>query len=94
MIRAAASSPPTRTLMFRLIASQGMLQVAIGVAIGLPLAFAVAQVLRGVLVDVSPADPVTFVGVVVLLACAGFLGCLIPARRATRVDPVTALRHE
>ena len=48
--------------------------------------------MSGLLYDVSPLDPVVFVGVSLLLAAAGFVASLIPARRATRVDPIVALR--
>jgi ABC-type antimicrobial peptide transport system permease subunit len=50
--------------------------------------------LRAVLVGVSPSDPLTFVGIVMVLAIAATLGCAVPARRATKVDPMVALRHE
>lgn len=78
----------------KMVFRQGLGQVAAGLAIGLPLAFAVARLLRAILVDVSPGDPLTFAGVILLLMSAGILGCLAPARRASRVDPVNALRHE
>lgn len=76
----------------RLVFVQGIRQVVIGLAIGLPLAFGVTRVLRAALVGVSPGDPLTFAGVVLVLLAAGTLGCAIPARRAIRVDPLTALR--
>ena len=76
----------------RLVFGQGLRQVVIGLIIGLIAAFGVTRVLRAVLVDVSPNDPLTFVAVVVVLMLAGVLGCAIPARRAVRVDPVVALR--
>jgi putative ABC transport system permease protein len=78
----------------KLVFAQGMGQVAIGLAIGLPAAFGVARVLRSILVDVAPGDPVTFAGVTLVLMSAAFLGCMLPARRAARVHPVDALRHE
>jgi predicted permease len=78
----------------KLVFKQGLGQVAIGLGIGLPAAFAVARVLRAILVDVAPGDPITFGGVIVLLISAAVLGCLVPARRAIRIDPVRALRHE
>ena len=78
----------------KMVFAQGLGQVAVGLGIGLPLAFAVARVLRSILVDVSPGDPVTFASVILLLMSAGILGCTVPARRASRVDPVNALRHE
>ncbi len=75
-----------------LVFEQGLRQVVIGLIIGLIAAFGVTRVLRAVLVDVSPSDPITFLAVVVVLMLAGTLGCAIPARRAVRVDPVAALR--
>lgn len=77
-----------------LVFSQGMIQLAIGLAIGLAAAFAVTKVLKTLLVDVSPTDPATFASVTLILTLAAGLGCLIPARRAMRVDPIEALRHE
>jgi putative ABC transport system permease protein len=76
----------------RLVFAQGMRQIAIGLAIGLPLAVAATRVLRAALVGISPADPITFLAVIAVLVATGALGCAIPARRALRVDPVVALR--
>ncbi len=78
----------------RLVFSQGMSQLAIGLVLGLAAALAVTQVLKSLLVDVSPSDPLTFVFTVLVLSAAAGFGCLIPARRAMRVDPIEALRHE
>jgi putative ABC transport system permease protein len=77
-----------------LVFSQGLRQIAIGLAAGLPLAMAVTRGLRGALVGVSAFDPATLAGVIAVLAVVGALGCAIPARRAVRVDPVAALRCE
>ena len=62
--------------------------------IGVRMAMGGTHVLRTALVGVSPSDPMTFLAVVLVLALAGVLGCAIPARRALRVEPVVALRHE
>ena len=65
-----------------------------GLALGLAGSFAVTRILKDALVQVSPADPVTLVVASAVLIVAALLGCLIPARRAMRVDPVIALRTE
>jgi len=78
----------------RLVFGQGIRPVAPGVVIGLLLALAVTRLLRAGLLGVSPSDPLTFVGIVMVLAIAATLGCAVPARRATKVDPMVALRHE
>jgi putative ABC transport system permease protein len=77
-----------------LVFRQGMIPLGIGLAIGLTASLAVNQLLKSMLVQVSPADPVTLVVASSVLILAALLGCLIPARRAIRVDPVDALRHE
>jgi predicted permease len=79
---------------FMLVCQQAMLPLGIGLAIGLAASFAVTRVLTAELVQVSPADPITFVVVSATLIMSAAIGCLIPARRATRVDPVVALRHD
>ena len=71
-----------------------MLQICLGLAIGLAAAVGLTRVLSALLVGVDAADPLTFGLVTVLLASAGALGCAVPARRATRVDPLVALRSE
>jgi ABC-type antimicrobial peptide transport system permease subunit len=65
-----------------------------GVIIGLPLAFAVSGVLRGLLYGISPWDPVVFVTVPLVLVLAATGASLSPAQRATEVNPMAALRHE
>jgi ABC-type antimicrobial peptide transport system permease subunit len=79
---------------FTMVLAQGLRQVALGLAIGMPLAYAVTRVLRARLVGVGPGDPLTFASVILVLAAAGLFGSAIPARRAIRVDPIEALRHE
>jgi putative ABC transport system permease protein len=71
-----------------------MRQLLIGLTIGLAASIGLTRVLGWLLVDVSPHDPLTLAIVAIVLSTAAFLGCLIPARRAIRVDPVIALRHE
>jgi macrolide transport system ATP-binding/permease protein len=77
-----------------LIIKQGMTLAVVGLAIGLLVAFGVAQLLAKLLFGVSPVDPLTFAGVALLLALIAALACYIPARRATRVDPLVALHYE
>ena len=76
----------------KLVFTQGMRPLFIGLLIGVPWAMAAMRLLRGALVGVTPADPLTFAMVIVILIAVGALGCAIPARRAARVDPVVALR--
>jgi predicted permease len=76
------------------VVREGLRLVTAGVAAGLALALAVTRLLAGFLYGVSPLDPVTFAGVPLLLAVVALLACWLPARRATKVDPMTALRAE
>lgn len=78
----------------RLVFAQGMRPLVIGLLIGLGGAFAMTRVLRTFLVQVSPSDPATLCLSCGVLTMGAVLGCFIPARRAMRVDPVVALRHE
>jgi len=91
-IRMAIGGTPRDIL--RLVFRQGMIPLAIGLTVGLAASFAVNRILTSMLVQVSPADPITLVVASAALVLAGTLGCLIPARRAMRVDPVVALRNE
>ena len=75
-----------------LVFRQGMRPLLIGLLLGVPLAMVAMRALTSSLVGVAPTDPITFGGVIFVLLAAGALGCVIPARRATRVDPVIALR--
>jgi putative ABC transport system permease protein len=78
----------------RMVIKRGMALVLIGIAIGLGGAFAVTRVMQTLLFGVSVTDPLTFVAVPLLLATVALLACYIPARRATKVDPLVALRYE
>jgi putative ABC transport system permease protein len=78
----------------QMVFKTGMRQMAIGLVLGLAAAFGITRVLSAILVGVSPTDPLTFGTVSVVLIAAATLGCAIPARRAMRVDPAIALRHE
>ncbi len=78
----------------RLVVGEGMKLVAIGLAIGLGLSLAATRVVAGFLYGVSPTDAVTFVAVVLLLAGASLAASWLPARRASRVDPMVALRND
>jgi predicted permease len=78
----------------KLIIGQGMVLIAIGAGIGLALAFAATRVLKSLLFGISATDPLTFTVVVILLMAVALLACYLPARRATKVDPLEALRYE
>jgi ABC-type antimicrobial peptide transport system permease subunit len=78
----------------RMVVGEGMTLAAFGLAIGLPAAWLLSRVMSSMLFGVSPRDPVTFVAVAAVLACACLLGCWIPAWRAARTDPLVALRQE
>ena len=83
-----------RTDVLRMVVRQGMMMTLIGLALGLIGVIALSRVMAGMLYGVSPTDPFTFTGVSIVLLVVALLACLIPARRATRVDPIVALRIE
>lgn len=78
----------------RLVLQQGMLLVLIGEAVGLAGAFALTRLMRGLLFGVTPTDSLTFIIVVGALTLVALLACFLPALRATKVDPLVALRYE
>jgi predicted permease len=91
-IRMALGAQPGDVL--RMVLRHGLLLCLVGIAVGISGAFAVIHLMKSLIFGVSPTDPVTFVSVAILLAGVAFFACWIPARRASRVDPMVALRHE
>ena len=91
-IRMALGAQPRDVL--RLILGYGMGLTAIGVVVGLAVAFSLSRAMSSLLFGVSPTDPATFAGVALLLATVALAACYVPARRAMRVDPMVVLRYE
>ena len=89
-LRIALGADPRRVL--RLVLREGMTPVAIGILIGLGGAALLARVMRTLLFQTDPFDPLTLAAVASALACVGLAACYVPARRATRVDPALTLR--
>jgi len=90
-IRMAVGAEPFDIL--KMVFRQGLLVIAVGLAVGLAAAFASARLMKSFLV-VSPTDPVTYLSVAAVLSFVALAACYIPARRATRIDPLVALRDE
>ncbi len=84
----------SRRSVLRLMLSMGARLVLAGLAIGVPVSLASTRLLRSQLFGIQPSDPISYVGVAVLLGLVALVACYIPARRAASVDPMTALRQE
>ena len=91
-IRMALGASPGQVL--KLVVGQGMALVGLALTIGMMAAFGLTRLMRGLVFGISTNDPVTFVATPLLLVCAALLACYLPARRATKVDPLVSLRHE
>lgn len=83
-----------RTDVLNLILKQSFRLVGLGMILGLAAALAVTRVMSFVLYGISPIDPITFVGITAIFIAVALLASYLPARRATNVDPVVALRYE
>jgi len=84
----------TTTSVLRLVLAQGLALAGLGLVLGLGAALAAARLLKAVLFQVKPNDPGVYLGVVFLLGAVALLASYLPARRASRIDPIVALRTE
>ena len=91
-VRIALGAQPRDVLL--LVLRAGVRLVALGLIIGIPVAFGMGRGLSGLLYGVKPSDPATFIGIPLLLGAVALLASMVPARRATRVEPIVALRND
>ena len=91
-LRMALGAQPARVLV--LVLRQGLVLTLAGIGIGLLGALALTRVMSSLLFGVNATDPLTFAAIVPLIAFVSLVACYIPARRATRIDPLVALRYE
>jgi len=77
-----------------MVLRQGMTLALAGILIGACAALALTRVMKSLLFEIQPADPLTFIAVSILLGTIAFAATYVPARRATRIDPIEALRYE
>ena len=91
-VRIALGARPLTVL--QMVMNRGLLLISVGLVIGMATALAVSRLVQTLLFDVSANDPVTFVSAALVLLTTGSIAAFIPARRATQVDPIVALRHD
>src|SRR6185437_13102860 len=91
-VRMALGASPAEVV--ALVLRQGMLMPAIGIAAGIAAAAGATRVMSHLLFGIGATDAITFVGVLATLGAVALVACLVPARRAARIDPMVALRHE
>ena len=84
----------SRSGLLAMVVRQSMTPIVVGLAGGIAVVLLVGQAIRGLLFDIQPTDPLTITGVVALLLAVGAGACVVPAYRAARADPVSALRTE